>query len=467
MAKVVGSGVVLFILAVGFIIVTQTQDFAALLEAFRSEPLLQRLAWFVAVVILLALIPTALWLSEALARQRQAANALEQRLGGVRAGVKEIAGLQVSAEASLHHLARSDPEDAIGAIGQRLTEAVRMAQIQESRNEIGDLQSRVEELRARQQGLRERLLPVLDKRRSIERFFAELDSQENDIDRALAEIASGDDATAIAVRLENLTDFVRASHERCDEIEQAAKTIVSLKEDFIGLRARLAPYAAAKDGVTRRIKDLTEARDKLAADIDALQRTPQGNLAARVEAFADDKGKLDDGLANLEQQFSRLATLRQDVEGLSGNFGRALELLAVPAGIADDANARIAAVSEFIKATQSQFDDIERTMATFGQLKVKLSDLQSRLAPLEARDGGIADLIAQVQDLRNRLIAKIKVIEADENGDLAARVSTFVEAKQELEKRVTSVTEQFFQLATIRSDIAGLFDKLSNATDTN
>jgi hypothetical protein len=39
--------------------------------------------------------------------------------------------------------------------------------------------------------------------------------------------------------------------------------------------------------------------------------------------------------------------------------------------------------------------------------------------------------------------------------------------KRELEERVTTVTEQFSKLATIRSDIAGLFDKLSNAAETN
>src|SRR5271170_7635983 len=150
MAKVVGIGVLLFIFAVGFIVVTQAQDIAALFDAFRAEPLLQKLAWFVAVLIPLVLIPTAVWLAEALMRQRQAANALELRFGGVRQGVRELARSQVGAEASVHHLARTDPEDAIGAVAQRLTEAERMAQIQESRGQIGDLQSRVDELRAKQ-----------------------------------------------------------------------------------------------------------------------------------------------------------------------------------------------------------------------------------------------------------------------------------------------------------------------------
>ena len=70
-------------------------------------------------------------------------------------------------------------------------------------------------------------------------------------------------------------------------------------------------------------------------------------------------------------------------------------------------------------------------------------------------------------EVRDRLAAKIERIEADENGDLATRVNAFLETKQELEKRVSTVTEHFSKLASIRNDIAGLFDKLSSAADAN
>ena len=466
MAKFVGFCVVLFVLAVGLVVVNQPQDMAALFEAFRSEPLAQKLAWFLVVLIPLALIPSALWLTDALLRQRRANDALEQRLGGVRQGVRELTKSQIDADASVHHLARTDPEGAIGAVTQRLTDAERVTQVQESRSEIGgDLQSRVDELRTRQQALRDRLVPVLEKRRSIEQLFADLDSRESDIERSLAEIVSGDDATAIEVRLNNLMEFVRRGHERCDDIEQAAKAIGGLKEDFAGLQTRLEPQAAAQDGIRRRVKDLDEAKDRLAAEIAALQQTPQGSLAERVQTFAEDKKKLEDGVANLEMQLSRLASLRKDIEGVSANFDRALDLVSNSA--AGDAEGRLAELSQFAKATQARLDEIERSMATVGQLQVRLGDLQSRLVPLEASDGGVADLIAKVASIRDRLVAKIESIEADENGDLATRVNTFIETKKELESRVATVTDQFSKLATIRSDIAGLFDKLSNAADTS
>ncbi|MGA7958110.1 MAG: hypothetical protein WCA26_13755, partial [Xanthobacteraceae bacterium] len=417
-------------------------------------------------LIPLALIPSALWLTDALLRQRRANDALEQRLGGVRQGVRELTKSQIDADASVHHLARTDPEGAIGAVTQRLTDAERVTQVQESRSEIGgDLQSRVDELRTRQQALRDRLVPVLEKRRSIEQLFADLDSRESDIERSLAEIVSGDDATAIEVRLNNLMEFVRRGHERCDDIEQAAKAIGGLKEDFAGLQTRLEPQAAAQDGIRRRVKDLDEAKDRLAAEIAALQQTPQGSLAERVQTFTEDKKKLEDGVASLEMQLSRLASLRKDIDGVSANFDRALDLVSNSA--AGDAEGRLAELSQFAKATQARLDEIERSMATVGQLQVRLGDLQSRLVPLEASDGGVADLIAKVASIRDRLVAKIESIEADENGDLATRVNTFIETKKELESRVATVTDQFSKLATIRSDIAGLFDKLSNAADTS
>ena len=466
MTKFVGGCVIVFVLAVGFVVVSHAEDFAALFVAFRDEPLSQKLAWFVIVMVPLALIPSAIWLCDSVMRQRRTTQALELRLGNIRQQARELGKAQIEADAAMHHLARTDPETAIGEVTARLTEAERELQVQQNRNEIGDLQVRVDALRDQQQRLRERLVPVLEKRRSIEQLFAELDSREADIDRALAEITSGDDAIAIDVRLKQLMDFVRRSHERCDEIEQASKTIASLKEDYGGLRERLVPFVAADDGIARRLRELNDARDRLAADIDMLQKTPPAGLDARVRSFADDKIRIEESVSNLDQQFSKLAMLRQDVEGVSAKLERALDRLGAPEGGAD-AEDRITAVSEFVTTTQFRFDEIERTVGLFGELRAKLGDLQSRMVPMEAADGGIADLVAQIKDIRDRLVAKIENIEGDEDGGLAARVKGFIKTKQELEKRVSGVTDNFSKLATIRKDIAGLFDKLSNAADTS
>jgi chromosome segregation ATPase len=263
--------------------------------------------------------------------------------------------------------------------------------------------------------------------------------------------------------------FVRLSHGRCDEIETASKAVASLKDDFSELQNRLAPFAAAKDGVTSRVKDLGEMRDKLAGNIEALQRTPQGALAERVQSFADDRKRLDDGVAQLNVQFSKLATLRADVDDLMGKLESALDIVATetPSGAKADVDSRIDEVSASLETALEHLEDIEDRLAVFGQLKTKLAELQSRLMPLESENGGVVSLIGEVQDIRDKLTAKIGRLEAGDNGDLAARVKTFTEAKRALEERVSVVTEHFSTLATVRKDLAGLFEKLSSAANTS
>ena len=217
--NVVGIFSALFVLAVGYLALGEGREAAALLEAFWSQPLLSKAAWAIVVLVPIVLVPAALWLGATLVRQRQAAQALELRLGGVREGVKALEKPQADAEAAVHHLVRSDPEDAIVTMQQRLTEAERFAQIQQSRSEAGNLAARVEQLRAQQQALQERLAPVLEKRRSIEQLFMELGTRQSDIERGLAEVAGADDAVVIDAGLKNMTDFVRRSHQRCDDID--------------------------------------------------------------------------------------------------------------------------------------------------------------------------------------------------------------------------------------------------------
>jgi DNA repair exonuclease SbcCD ATPase subunit len=266
-----------------------------------------------------------------------------------------------------------------------------------------------------------------------------------------------------------MMEFVRQSHERCDDIERASKVIAGLHENFAELQTRLAPFAAPDDGIVKRVKELSATRDRLAQDVGSLEQTPQGTLAARVQKFAEDRNLLDDRLSQLDAQFSKLATLRGDIASLSMHFDHALDALADPKveDGAADIDARIEELATFIEATQAHLDEIERRAGAFGQLKTKLGELQSRLLPLEADQGGVVTLIEELRQIRDRLFAKIRQIDEDEDGGLAERVKKFSETKRELEERVSSLTEQFSKLATIRRDIAGLFDKLSGAVNAS
>lgn len=471
MGRIVGVAVVLFVLAVGYIVLTQGPEMGALIGAYRSQPLLHKLAWTVIVLVPLLALPLTAWLWDRLARQRQAAAALQVRLEGARGRTKDMNKAQADIEANVQRLTRSDPEDAIAALQRRISESERFAEIQQARNQMINLEARVDVIRGQQQALKDRIAPILDTRRSIEQMFTELDTRQSDIERALAEVASGDDNTALEIRLKNLTEFAREGAGRCDQIEYASKTVAALREAFAELVSRLTPFAAGEGGITSRVRELSGQRDEIAATIASLDRTPDGALAERVQKLVDDKRKLDDGIAELHEQFFRLGNLRKDVVGLFAAIERALSPVSLahngggggPAGI----DARVEEVSQFIEQTQNEFDGIEGRVLVLGQTKAKLGELQTRLAPLESEATGVAKLIAELEDIRQQLIAKVRSIEGGAEGDLAARVQAFAAAKQELEQRVANLADQFTKLSSIRNDIAGLFGKLSSAVTSS
>lgn len=467
MGKFVGVSVVLFVLAVAFVVIAQGPEMAALLGAFSAEPLLHKVAWAVVVLVPLAMLPFAVWLWDRLVRQGETVNALGQRLDGVRQGVKDANKKQTEIDGDVQRLTHSDPEDAIAALKRRVSESERFAEVQRQRNESKDLALRVDEIRAQQEALRTRLTPALDARRAIEQLFADLDTRQRDVERALAEIASGDDAVALDVRLKSHADFLRQSNSRCDQIEQASKTIVTLNEAGAELAARLTPFMAANDGIIARLRQLGERCDELAAHINGLERLPEGALAERVQKLTDDRKRLEDGIADLGVHFSRLAGLRKDVASLFAGFDRALNAIAIGGNShgAAGVDHRIGELTRFVDQTQSQFDDIEGRVVVFTQLRTRLGELQARLGPLDSQESGVIKLIEELQDVRDRLIVKIRRIEGGAEGDLAARVKLFAETKRELEERVAGLADQFTKLSAIRKDIAGLFDKLSSAVN--
>jgi len=317
--------------------------------------------------------------------------------------------------------------------------------------------------------LKDRLGPVLEKRRGIEQIFMELHAHQNDLERTLDELASADDAVALDISLKNMIEFVKRSHGRCDDIERALKIASGLKEEYAELRNRLVPLAAAESGIASRVEELSEARDRLTGEFDVLQQTPEGPLSQRVQQFLDDKKSLDRRLAEMTEDFAKLATLRRDVGALFAGFNRALHGLALSTrgeGV-QATDAGVNELNEFVTATQAQLDDIERRLVTFRQLRTRLGEVQARLVPLESDEGGVISAIEELKDVRDRLATKISRMEQSEEGSLSERVHKFTESRRQLEERVLHLNEEFLKLTLIRKDISNLFERLSNAVSTS
>ena len=125
---------------------------------------------------------------------------------------------------------------------------------------------------------------------------------------------------------------------------------------------------AAEDGIASRVRQLSGDRDRLAANIDALERTPEGPLADRVQKLVDDKKKLDDGILHLSLQFSTLGSLRRDVASLFSALERTLDTLAISHngvganGTAGTARVRTGRVSNWsgVAAIDARVDELSQ-----------------------------------------------------------------------------------------------------------
>jgi chromosome segregation ATPase len=449
--------------AAGFVLITFGGSADPLLNAFRSMPDPQKVAWAALAVAVLAMMPSAIWLSDRLVRQRRATRELELRLGGVRQDANVRGKAQADAESKVNYLVRTDPEDHIAELQHRITEADRYAQVQHSRSEVGDLQARVDSIGTQQEALKERLDTALEKRREVEDLFTDLDRNQSDIERQIADIEAGDDATDVEVHLRKLADFIKSTHARFDVLEQSKTTLIEQKGAFGALQTRLAPLDDEQSGVRSLIRELHELAGALSSSIDGLEQSHEGSLRQRLAAFTDRKNELALRVSGLDEQLLSLGGIRKDVYGLFANIARALNSLSQIEGDESGGNIdeRLGEVSAFINATQSRFDEVERAMGVLAQIKDSFGGLQTRLMPLAAEDGGVKHVLDSLRAIRDQLTTKIESLERDEDCALTERVQNFDDNKKELEDRVASLSEQFSKLATIRKDIGGLLAKLS------
>jgi hypothetical protein len=440
-----------------------------LLNAFWSMPTPQKAAVAVIVAALVAMLPSAIWLSDRLVRQRKATKALEMRLGGVRQEVNARDKSQAEADSNVNQLVRTDPEDRIAGLQRRITEADRFAQVQQSRSEVGDLQARVDAIRSQQEVLKERLDAALAQRRAVENLFVDLDRNQSDIERRIADIEAGDDSTDIELHLRKLADFIKSTHARFDVIEQAKITLMEQKSTFAMLQARLMPLDDEQSGVRGLIREMHGLATRLSGNVEKLEQGHDGNLKQRVSAFDDHKNELTQRVTGIDEQLIKLAAIRKEINGLFASLGRALNALSRIEGDESGTNIeeRMAEVSGFIDATQLRFDDLERATGVLAQLKEKFAVLQARLVPLAAEEGGLAHVLGSLREIRDQLATKIDRLERDDECALSERVKRFDDNKKELEDRVNRLNEQFSKLATIRRDISGLLAKLSGTINAS
>jgi chromosome segregation ATPase len=319
---------VLWALAAGYEVLLAGPQPAAFFERIQAQSLPQKIAWFVILLAPATLIALSAWQTAKLSQERQTNDSLQTRLRGVRDAVNDLERSQKDSDSAAEYLTRTDPEDAIRSLQHRLSKSEETAHLQQCRNEAIDLLERIENLKTRQQTFRETLGDVVGKRREIEQKFTELRRNHDDIERMLDELEG--EGSNLQDRLEELASSIDGAHPRFDEIERSMETLIHLKRGVGMLQARLATLEQNEHGGLRNlIKAVQELRDQLVANIDRLDRDGETSLATRVTKLAESRGQLEERVAGLLDEFSRLDSIHKDINGLLASLSKRLDASAV------------------------------------------------------------------------------------------------------------------------------------------
>ena len=314
-------------LALGFELLVPTYRPSLLIEAMLSRQIPPQQAFVVTCGLLLLLLAGGGLL---LISQRKATEKLAMRLRGVRHAVYGLEESQKDSDSAAAYLDRTDPEGSISALGARIAKANEAADQHQARNEAADLNSQVEQLRQQQFLLREKLGDVIAKRRTVETLVTELQTSQDDIERTLAVIEEDKNKDTLIERVQKISEFVAGTSSRFLEIERSLRELLRLKDEFGALQTRLVPLDDKETGVNSVLKAINTTRDELGANIDRIDNHEGSTLKAKVEHLGQTNKQLDEQVAGLLAQFSRLDTMHKDICGLFAKLNYAQN---VPRGI--------------------------------------------------------------------------------------------------------------------------------------
>ena len=98
-------------------------------------------------------------------------------------------------------------------------------------------------------------------------------------------------------------------------------------------------------------------------------------------------------------------------------------------------------------------------------LRGEFGDVEMRLTPLQANRGLLENLATELDALRDRFSVAVDQLERNGDHSLAERVRDFTAAKEELQDRVSRLTEQFGRLQATRNEIGTLLTSLNNSLE--
>jgi predicted nucleic acid-binding Zn-ribbon protein len=425
----------------------------------------QRLAAGLIAVMALALMGVSIFLSRRMSYQEDNLKLLRTRLKVARDDMVVAHGLQNHFEGVVQHLVDSDPREAIASLQKRLTETEQKVALQQSQDVATDVQEQLDDIRRRQQVLRETVGEVAEQRRVTEPVFAEIKDRQRQLERSLAKLEVDDNKHNLADRLQEIGGEVLAIQKRLTVLQESLVSLNRFKDGLDKTNAELVPLQAQGAGIYAVIDELRPAYERLSKRIEEFDSKDGESISAHVEALSKSKMEIEQKVARLDDCFNILETIGMDFGELRE---RQSHLERSMAEVETDSSGkslidRQNALNEFVLQARLRLSALESSLTTLNRFKEELAKAQESLLPLQMPGFGIEAVIAEVHAVREVVLKTLGQIEQNGGAALGLRVEELSGSKREIDERVAQVFEHFSRLDSIRKDIGGIFMAIRSA----
>ena len=215
-------------------------------------------------------------------------------------------------------------------------------------------------------------------------------------------------------------------------------------------------------GIYPLIAELRISGDQLTKMLDELESSGEEKLSVRVESLSKAKLEIEQRVAQIDDGFNILDSIRLDFEELrkrQTHLDRSLAAIETDssgASLVDRQNA----LNEFIVDCRLRLRNLQDFSATLEQFKEELAKSQSGLVPLQGPVYGIEALIAEVNIGHAILSKTLSEIELKGDEGLASRVESIATNKTELDARISRIFEDFQKLDSMRKNIGEMFTSI-------
>jgi hypothetical protein len=143
--------------------------------------------------------------------------------------------------------------------------------------------------------------------------FEELGERQAHLDRSLAEVETDSSGKSLIDRQNALSEFIIQSRLRLTRLQDSSATLNQFKEELARSQAELVPLQAPVFGIEALIGEVHTNRDLLIKTLGEIECNSDEKLSSRVEALSRNKLEIDQRIARVFENFTRLDSMRKDI----------------------------------------------------------------------------------------------------------------------------------------------------------